>query len=54
MLHNYVLVAVLITIAWVALIGVYMFYSRQQSQLEQELVELQQMLDRSPGQENQA
>lgn len=51
MLQNFLSVAILITIAWAVLIGGYMLLSRQQTLLEQELKELQQMLDRQQSQE---
>ena len=51
MLQNFFSVAIIITIAWAVLIGWYMLLSRQQTQLERELEELQQLLDHQQSQE---
>lgn len=45
MLENLTAVAVLITAGWLALFGYYIYLSRQQDQLEQEVEALQKLIE---------
>lgn len=46
MLEDYISVAVLISIAWIALFAFYFYVSSRQKVLEQELQELQEKVER--------
>lgn len=45
MLENLTAVAIVITAAWLGLIGYYMYLSNQQNELEQELEALKELLE---------
>ncbi|MCB0037144.1 MAG: CcmD family protein [Anaerolineales bacterium] len=51
MLENLTAVALVITIAWLALIGYYIYLSQQQTKLEQELDSLKLLLEQKEAQE---
>lgn len=51
MVENFTLMAILITIAWLGLIGYYIYLSSNQQVLQDELNQLQERLDKRLGEE---
>ena len=50
-MQNYPLIAGVITVAWLGLIGYYIYLSQNQKSLQDELVVLQKRLDKQLGED---